>query len=172
MRWQRTSRAREPAQKADIFRLGYLYSLGGVYADCDDRCLVPLKSWLPVGAELVGYQEDLGTIGNNFIAAKPSSAVIGRALDAAVAAVNRGDRDVLWLSTGPGALSRAFAQSMAETRPAPFDWLRGVALVEREALLRAIAIHNRVSYKTTNKHWSNTALGRNRIIAQEVLVES
>lgn len=34
-------RAREPAQKADIFRLAYLYAEGGYYADMDDRCLLP-----------------------------------------------------------------------------------------------------------------------------------
>ena len=159
------ARAREPAQKADIFRLGYLAVAGGVYVDSDDRCLLPLDRWLPRNAALVAYQEDYGTLGNNFLAVEPRSPIIIRALQNAVVAVNRGDNDLLWLSTGPGAVSRAFTQVMAERVDDPFGPLNDIVLLDRHALLRVSQIHSRLAYKTTTNHWMHTAFGRTRTAA-------
>ena len=159
------ARAREPAQKADIFRLGYLAVLGGVYVDSDDRCLSPLDRWLPRSAALVAYQEDYGTLGNNFLAVEPRSPIIIRALQNAVVAVNRGDNDLLWLSTGPGAVSRAFTQVMAERVDDPFGMLGDIELMNLHALQRISQIHSRLAYKTTANHWMHTAFGRTRTAA-------
>jgi tetratricopeptide (TPR) repeat protein len=73
-------RVRQPAQKADIFRLAWLVAQGGVYADADDRCIAPLDALLPEHAGLVLYQEDHGTLGNNFIAAAKGHKIILHAL--------------------------------------------------------------------------------------------
>jgi tetratricopeptide (TPR) repeat protein len=102
--------ARRPAQRADIFRLAYLALNGGFYADADDLCLAHLGSFIPPDATFVGYQERFATLGNNFLTAAPGHPVIRLALEWATEATNRGDSDVLWLSTGPGLLTRAFAQ--------------------------------------------------------------
>jgi tetratricopeptide (TPR) repeat protein len=148
-------RAREPAQKADIFRLAFLAAHGGIYADADDRCLQPLATILPANAELVLYQEDHGTLGNNFIAAMPGHPILVRALNLAVTAINRGDTDMVWLSTGPALLTRAFAQYVAE-RDAGSD----IAVLDRRQLFQAVAIHCAASYKSTDLHWSNTTFAR------------
>jgi len=65
------NRARESAQKSDIFRLAYLVARGGYYVDADDRCLAPITTLVPSGCELACYQEDYGTIGNDFVGAVP-----------------------------------------------------------------------------------------------------
>jgi tetratricopeptide (TPR) repeat protein len=157
---QAFSRVREPAQKADIFRLAVLAVAGGVYADADDRCLQAIDSIVPETAELVVYQEDHGTLGNNFMAARPRQDVVVRALEMAVAAVNRGDSDIVWLATGPGLLTRVFGQFFArggEAAPAP-----GVVVLDRRELFAAVAIHCAAGYKRTDRHWSNTAFARRR----------
>jgi mannosyltransferase OCH1-like enzyme len=105
--------AREPAQRADIFRLACLAIYGGVYADADDRCLAHVASFVPADAEFVAYQEHFGTLGNNFLAVTPEHPVIRLALQGACEALSRGDSDVLWLATGPGLLTRAFAQVLS-----------------------------------------------------------
>ncbi|WP_062221451.1 tetratricopeptide repeat protein [Aureimonas sp. D3] len=151
-------RAREPAMKADLFRLALLLDEGGIYVDADDRCLRPIAPLLSGPAGFVAYQEDLGSLGNNWIAAVPGHPLLALALDLACRAVNRGDGDILWLSTGPGLLSRAAAHLMA-SRPAEVSDLR---VVSRHTLSRFAAIHCLTAYKSTERHWSRTAFGRAR----------
>jgi len=153
-------RAREPAQKADIFRLAVLAAAGGVYADADDKCLQPIDSIVPETAELVVYQEDHGTLGNNFIAARPGQKMLARALEMAVTAVNRGDGDIAWLATGPGLLTRAFGQRFAPGAAVALP--AGVVVLDRRELFQAVAIHCAAGYKRTERHWSNTAFARRR----------
>jgi mannosyltransferase OCH1-like enzyme len=64
-------RARHPAQRADIFRLAYLTINGGYYVDADDRCNRRVDAFVAPATSLVLYQENYGTIGNNFIGAMP-----------------------------------------------------------------------------------------------------
>jgi mannosyltransferase OCH1-like enzyme/thioredoxin-like negative regulator of GroEL len=149
-----------PAQKADLFRLAYLAARGGIYADADDRCLAPLDSFVRPDATLVVHQENYGSIGNNFIAVTPDHPVILRALDLAVDALSRGDSDLVWLSTGPGLLTRAFAQEWASQRSGGL--LRRAQVLDLGHLQRVIGIHCPVRYKSTDRHWSRSAFGRNR----------
>jgi len=109
------ARAVEPAQRADIFRLGYLASEGGFYADADDICLATLETFVPLVATMTTAQEDYGTLCNNFIGTTPGHPVISMALQLGVEGVNRGDHDMVWLGTGPGLLTRAFAQVLSRS---------------------------------------------------------
>jgi mannosyltransferase OCH1-like enzyme len=151
-------RAPIPAQKADIFRLAYLVARGGVYADADDRCLAPIDSFLRRDATLVVHQENYGSIGNNFIAATPEHPVLMRALELATAAMLRGDHDLVWLSTGPGLLTRAFALEWAVGRIGGL--LRRTQIMDLGELQRVVGIHCPVRYKSTHRHWSRAAFGR------------
>lgn len=151
-------RAEQPAQRADIFRLAYLASEGGYYIDVDDLCLARLDTFAPAYAEMVGYQENYATIANNFIGAKPHHPVVERALKLAVEAVNRGDHDIVWLSTGPGLLTRAFAQIAAEA--ASDDFLSKAVVLELWEAQRFIGLHCPVAYKNTEQHWSRAVFRR------------
>jgi mannosyltransferase OCH1-like enzyme len=152
-------RTRQPAQRADLIRLAYLAAKGGVYADADDRCIAALGSFVPPDANFVGYQEDYGTLGNNFLAVVPRHPVICLALQLASEAVNRGDSDVLWLATGPGLLSRAFAQFISRSRSngsERFD----ATIFDLGFVARRIGFHCPVLYKKTLRHWSRSSFGR------------
>jgi len=137
-------RASEPAQKADIFRLAYLAAAGGIYADVHDRCIGGLSGIVPHGVQLVVYQEEMGTLGSNFIAAAPAQPVVLTALQLAVNAINRGDRDIGWLATGPALLTRALAQVLAARDPAAIP--AGVVVLERHELFTAVAVHCAANY--------------------------
>lgn len=146
-------RSKEPAQKADLFRLAYLLREGGVYADADDRCLCPLAGLLTPQMRFVVHQEDLGTVGNNFIATAPGHPVLIRALRDVVEAINRGDSDLLWLSTGPGLLTRALAAQIMES--GRHDSLpAGITVMHRRELYQTVAMHSFVGYKRSKKHWA------------------
>jgi mannosyltransferase OCH1-like enzyme len=155
-------RARQPAMKADLFRLAYLQHDGGFYVDADDRCVAPLSTIDWREYNLILYQEDLGSIGNNFIAAAPHHPVVADALEQAVRAVNRGDVEMLWLSTGPGLISRAMVQHLVKPSTGIAEALRGTLVLERHELLAVASIHCRISYKLTAKHWSHTTFSRSR----------
>ena len=156
------ARLTSPAQKADVFRLGYLAARGGIYADSDDRCHAGIAAILPPQARLVLYQEDFGSVGNNFVAAAPRHPVIVRAFRLVMEGLARGDAETVWLSTGPALLTRALAQVMAQGRalwPAMFD---SIVVLDRRALFQAVAIHCLVGYKATDRHWSNAQMIRGR----------
>jgi tetratricopeptide (TPR) repeat protein len=152
-------RARHPASKADLFRLAYLHRHGGIYIDADDRAIGPLEAIVPASAKLLTYQESYSTLGNNVLGAVPGHPVIARALAEAVAALNRGDGESLWLCTGPGLLTRAFAAEFATTPVQPRVWLGRVAILERAELLGAVAVHCFARYKSTMAHWDRGEFG-------------
>lgn len=153
-------RAREPAMKADLFRLAWLFAEGGVYADADDRCLGPVAALLPAGAHFVACQEHFGTLGNNFLAVAPLHPVLGLGLHLAVQAVNRGDDDMVWLATGPGLLTRAVAQTLATSTLLPATWLAGVRILFRHELEQVVATHCDLAYKHSPRHWLRSTFGQ------------
>ncbi|GAB0120327.1 tetratricopeptide repeat protein [Acidisoma sp. 7E03] len=147
-------RAADPTTRADLLRLAVLFRDGGVWADMDDRCLQPLERLLPPGTEALFWQEPTGNLGNNVIAVRPQHPVLRRALALAVEAINRGDRDTVWMLTGPGLLTRAFATSLAEAAEGWRDWLRPMRILDEFELWQQVAYHCQLSYKRAGRHWS------------------
>ena len=149
-------RAREAATKADLFRLAYLFAEGGYYADADDRCLRPLTTLEQNGITFLAYQEEYG-IGNNFLAAAPSHPVIGLALNLAVEAINRGDDEIPWMLTGPGVLTRAFAQILSRSLLLPDALLERSRIFLRYEMEQVVAMHCLTAYKKSRRHWMRVA---------------
>ena len=144
---------REPASKADLFRLAWLYSEGGCYVDADDRCLDQIDNLLLPPAQFVACQEEYATLGNNFLAVIPRHPILECALQFAVTAINRGDHDMIWLGTGPGLLTRACAYVLANS-PQPFDkMLVNLRILSHHELEQCVATHCSAHYKTTNRNW-------------------
>lgn len=147
-------RAPDATTRADLLRLAVLFRDGGLWADMDDRCLQPVARFLRPGAEALFWQESTGNLGNNVIAARPNHPIMGRALALAVGAIHRGDRDNVWMLTGPGLLTRAFAISLAETSVPWRDWLGRIQIIDDFELWQLVAYHCQLSYKQAGRHWS------------------
>jgi tetratricopeptide (TPR) repeat protein len=101
-------------QAGHLFGLAYLLNEGGVLVGANLRCVGPLYAVADPGAEFIAGQEPFANLAANFLASAPNDPVIARALQLAIAAISRGDQDIPWLSTGPGLISRAFTQVLAE----------------------------------------------------------
>jgi mannosyltransferase OCH1-like enzyme len=148
--------AKHAAIRADIFRLAVLLAEGGVYLDADDRCTQSLETLMPAEAEAVFYQEQTGSIGNNFLSAVPRHPLIETALDQAVQAVLEGAGESTWLSTGPGLMSRVVAAAIARNpalRASPL--LRIVPLWAFRATVQPCRA---VAYKRSVRHWQRAGL--------------
>lgn len=155
-------RASEPAMKSDLFRLAWLSVNGGFYADADDRALVPIGDFLPPGTELLLSQENSGPVGNNFIGATERHPVIVSALSAGVAAINQGGNESLWLSTGPGLLSRCLAAWLADSPEIMQARLGRLTVFTDAELARNVRIHCAAAYKKTKRHWMLAAIEKKR----------
>ena len=137
--------------------MAYLYARGGIYIDADDRCRGALDQVIKPGDALVVFQEDYGSIANNFIAVAPAHPMIKRALKQATEAILRGDRDIVWLSTGPGMFSRAITAELSEPTMAMDPALQNITVLDRHVVRRSLVPYCQASYKRTVRHWQNTA---------------
>ena len=156
------NRTIEPAQRADLFRLARLFLDGGYYIDADDLARGSLNANVPYDAEFFAYQEDLGSIGNNILGVVPGHPVIGLALQEAVAAVTRGDRDIVWLSTGPGLLTRSFASWLVADHSAMGQRIASVTILTVDEMRRVAAMFCHAAYKATNRAWLNNAFPKRK----------
>lgn len=141
------------AAKADIFRLAVLWHEGGIFLDADDRCLNPLHTFIDLGCRFVGYQEKMMSVGNNFLAVRPKDPIIRDALQSATVAFSATQGESIWLSTGPGAITRAVALHGTGDDG---SLCKGVWIMPMYRLRREIALHTRLSYKSTEKNWFET----------------
>lgn len=144
--------ATEPAGKADLFRLALLWHEGGVYIDADDRCLKPFSQTISLDRRFIGYQEYFMSVGNNFLAVRPKEPAIRSALEEAVGAFSGPQGESLWLATGPGALTRAFACHFLDEEG---QMSAGVELLTTRELRDFLSPHVMLSYKATGQHWTS-----------------
>jgi len=145
--------AEHVAQKADFFRLALLYKCGGIYADADDMCLQSLDNLIPQNTKLLLWQEHLATIGNNFIAVVAKHPVLKLALTAATTALLRGDNESIWLSTGPGLLSRAVGVYLAQQWHTYLPQELNLQILTKAQLFNVVGFHTLMQYKNTRKSW-------------------
>ncbi|MEL6680349.1 MAG: glycosyltransferase, partial [Pseudomonadota bacterium] len=144
-------RAPHPAAMSDIFRLAVLYHEGGLYMDPDDRCVAPLADHLNHGLRFIGYQEYLWSIGNNFLAVAPRDPIIGAALRDVEEAFASGHGETLWLSTGPGLMTRALAaHGVSADGALPDD----IWIMPAHRLRRFVSSHVSLPYKSSDQHWT------------------
>jgi mannosyltransferase OCH1-like enzyme len=93
--------ANHPAMRSDIFRLAYLAVIGGVYVNADDLCRHDIGELLSPRFDLILLQENLASIGNNFIAAASGQSCIEFILSAIVDWVLEKQGNNVWFRTGP-----------------------------------------------------------------------
>jgi len=145
--------AQNPAQEADFLRLTLLARKGGIWADADDYLYGDLGQVL--GADprgLILYREPLGgAVGNNFMATPAGHPVVVYAARLAQQSLLQRANETAWNKTGPGLLTRALAQFLAQTNP---EAARSrVTILDWPRIARQIATNNPVHYKTQAGYW-------------------
>lgn len=142
--------ARSAAERADLFRLVLLGREGGIYVDADDLCRGKLRDLLPDKSQMVLFQEYHGALANNFLATVPNNPMLKRALESAVAETVSGAATSIWLRTGPGLITRAVAQALAENGGVlPNGW----HILRQSDMAARLIICAPFSYKLDHRHW-------------------
>lgn len=114
------------AYRSDVFRIAYLYKMGGVYFDTGFTCLKPLRNIIEANDVFIcsedNHQTDLNQnlcyLHNAFIASVPGHCILEKYLDLVLSHIEHKNytRDVLSI-TGPGALGQAFHQFNPKSLP-------------------------------------------------------
>jgi len=146
--------ANHPAMRADIFRLAYLAVEGGIYADADDICRRSVGDLLSPNVELVLVQEDLGSIGNNFICVRPEHPFIAAALEQVVTQVLKKQQNIIWFLTGPGAMTQRFCLYFLDVLAAG-ELPQEVQILDFYALQQHLSMHLPRAYKRGALHWTS-----------------
>lgn len=149
-------RARQPAIKADLLRLAWLYAKGGFYADADDFCRRPVSGLAYPGISLLGYQELHGSIANDFLAATPGHPVIGNALEEAVSNIHDVPDDSPWGATGPGLLTRHLCRHYLADMIQGDGGIADLRLLRIDEIRRHVSVHTPQPYKRTSRYWGNS----------------
>ena len=149
-----------PAMKSDLFRLAYIYKMGGIYVDADEKCLVPLRNWAGLDRRCIFvYSIDRSNpyIHNWFFSTPARNPII---LDALTMAVERiqswmagaSMRPYLWDVTGPGNMTRAVVMALSQTHIEPPTSTPTIMLLS-ESNYRALASSKHCDYKNTTSNW-------------------
>jgi hypothetical protein len=143
-----------PAMKSDFFRVGYLLVHGGVYLDADEKCVqsadVFFKGWENVSFAASVSPDVPFYVHNWFISANPRHEILSIAWDLMTEGISQHRRERrkvdIWLTTGPGMLTRAVAQHLQ--RCASSETSAEIVLIP-EHRFRQFAVTPALNYKAT-----------------------
>ncbi len=145
--------ARTPTEQSDYFRLCYLLTEGGVYADADDLLHGDLAAFHARSAGLVVYRETLGgALGNNLILTPPRHPAIVWAAIAARRALTERHNDSTWFRLGPGLLTRAVARHVVRADAA--GTATDVTVLSQADAARLVLFHVPLPYKRGTGYWN------------------
>ena len=145
------------AEKADLFRLAYLYQEGGIYADVDDLCLQGLNTLLAEHHSFIVYQEGLA-LGNNFIASHKGNRIIKASLDTCVRNLMNYVVEPSWYKTGPMLLTEQVIRQLASAQLSEAQNERiAVSIVSQETFRQYVKPHLPLSYKESGSNWLKAA---------------
>ncbi len=138
----------QPALRADLFRLCWMVSQGGIFADLDEYPRLPVAPWLAGARMVVCVERGFGTIANNFLAATPGHPICARTLDFVLAALDHTDAPYAWWHTGPAQWTRAV---MAHRIEQPEDL--SVRYLSQSAYCRRVSTNLPYPHKHSPEHW-------------------
>lgn len=103
----------QQTMKQDIFRLAYLYKLGGIFVDINCFCLGNLLPILEQTPELIVDHNASCVFGKHILACHPGNHFVKRALGNVLGNFMEYSRENRWFRTGPGLVTKSICSSLA-----------------------------------------------------------
>lgn len=144
-----------PALAADIFRVGYLLSEGGIWVDMASECQVPLREWIPSNMSLVLLQKpwmmNTDYACNGFIYSKaPQNPLLQMVWEKMSANLDARAGECVWTSYGAGL----FYECIQEVkRRFPADWERGYSFIATDSLTSKFRFASSSRFMPKDNHW-------------------
>jgi len=138
-----------PAMRADLARYLILRKMGGVYADADLSCLMPLDDVLQAQFSIVVFRGWNGAWRNDFFGADSTHPLLAEIIEAGVSNVERKISNNVWLVTGPGMTTPIVEKYLAAS---PADFQAFEFLDVRGKILN---FHHSLDYRANGQHWAD-----------------
>ena len=155
---QAFAKAASPLLRADLLRLAWLHLEGGVVAGLNSRCRHSLDPWLSPGIDAVLYQQSIGFLGTDLMAASAGQPLIEAMLDLACFLVLGEQGANPWFLTGPGMVTLCFAryyrQGLANLSAPPPPGLR---LLRESQLGQRVSLNLQWPVRIIGGQWSDPA---------------
>lgn len=148
-----------PAMRADYFRLGYLFKVGGIYVDADESNKLPLAGAFAEARQksAIFVFKDRAYVPNSPLCCAPQHPLIGEALEAATHALLDAKklprRLDTWQALGPGLITRLVGRQLLACE-ASRDQFLSDTLFLREIDTSRISAEGMFQYKnSTERNW-------------------
>ena len=102
--------------KADIWRILVLYQFGGIYADIDAKCIIPIQHWEKIRSHsfIVSYENDNHHFCNWTMAAAPGHPILKKIIEVMLDRWREGIRyhyeHMVHHHTGPGVVTKGITE--------------------------------------------------------------
>ena len=146
-----------PAIQSDFFRLAYLNKMGGFYADADDLCRQSLDSLIDLKPELIVFQEQEVSFGNNFLGCISGQTMIRAAFEKAVANLTNYSRETPWTTTGPALITSVVCSALVPYLSTNYPMWPRLLVLTTAQFKQIVNYHMALPYKKTDRSWSNQA---------------
>jgi mannosyltransferase OCH1-like enzyme len=139
-----------PAMQCDVFRLCWLFEVGGIYVDADQGNRSRNEAFTDRSVRAHLYHGKKGNICNGLMSFfERHDPLVGTWLDRVCSNVESRQERSIWHVTGPGVITKLYAE-LGQDDPL-FQGVRVHDLIE---LAHAVTLVN-CDYKSLPTHWSN-----------------
>jgi mannosyltransferase OCH1-like enzyme len=138
-----------PAMRADLARYLILLKIGGVYADADLSCLIPLDDVIEAQSSVLVFRGWNGAWRNDFFGAEPAHPLVCEIIETGVSNVERRISNNVWLVTGPG-MTTPIVEKYLAARPADFQ-----AFEFHDVRGKILNFHHSLDYRQNGQHWAD-----------------
>lgn len=142
------ARLSQPASRADLFRLAWMVTEGGVFADLDELPRHAITPWLAGARAVLVIEEGHATVANNFLAAVPRLALLERTLARVRANLRSGAPSYPWWDSGPAPLTVETLRALRDPVESP-----GLRVLQQAAYDSRVATNLPYPHKRRPDHW-------------------